>query len=83
MKLHKLMLAPKALSPFSSGGTRDVRQMLSFQTSEGVFPDGGGDALAEIEIRVFKKIHICEDSIGSATLPEPTGFPGSGVLPTT
>ena len=56
--------------------------MLSFQISEGAFPDLGGDALANIEIRVFTKNHNCEDSIRSATLFEPTGFRGSGALPT-
>ena len=59
-----------------------LRQMLSFQVSEGAFPDLGGDALANIEIRVFTKTDNCEDSIGSATLFEPMGFLGSGVLPT-
>ena len=48
----------------------------------GVVCDLGGDASANIEIRVFPKIWNCKDSIGSATLLEPTGFLGSGVLPT-
>ena len=59
-----------------------LRHMLSFQVSEGAFPDLGGDALANIEIRIFTKTYSCEDSIGSATLFEPTGFLGSGLFPT-
>ena len=42
----------------------------------------GGDASANIEIRAFPKTWSCKDSIGSATLLEPKGFLGSGVLPT-
>ena len=57
-------------------------QMFNFEVSEEVFLDLGGDASANIEIRVFAKTWNCEDSIGSATLLEPTGFLGSGVLPT-
>ena len=42
----------------------------------------GGDALANIEICVLSKTWSCKDSIGSATLLEPTGFLGSVVFPT-
>jgi len=53
-----------------------------FQVSEEVFLDLGGDALANIEICVLSKTWSCKESIGSATLLEPKGFLGSGVLPT-
>ena len=83
MKLRALMLAARALFPFSGGGTGHARPDAQFPSfRKGSFRDLGGDASANIEIHVFPKTWSWKDSIGSATLLEPKGFLGSGVHPT-
>ena len=81
MKLHGLMLAPRALCPFQGGVTIDVAPDAQFPPFRRVFLDLGEDALANIEIRVFTKLGFQADSISCAISFEPKPAVESGGTP--